>query len=67
MRQLNRLNQYHRLWQPSKGATQQVTISELVDKLQVSADTLRRDLSDLEKQGLAQKTTAALSRSISPP
>lgn len=33
----------------------QVTISELVDKLQVSADTLRRDLSDLEKQGLAQK------------
>jgi DeoR family glycerol-3-phosphate regulon repressor len=33
----------------------QVTISELVDNLQVSADTLRRDLSDLEKQGLAQK------------
>ena len=29
MRQLNRLNQYHRLWQPSLGATQQVTISEL--------------------------------------
>ncbi|HDX8782135.1 TPA: DeoR/GlpR transcriptional regulator [Klebsiella michiganensis] len=33
----------------------QITISELVDRLQVSADTLRRDLSDLEKQGLAQK------------
>lgn len=33
----------------------QITISELVDELQVSADTLRRDLSDLEKQGLAQK------------
>ena len=32
-----------------------ITISELVDRLQVSADTLRRDLSDLEKQGLAQK------------
>ncbi|WP_154063799.1 DeoR/GlpR family DNA-binding transcription regulator [Klebsiella michiganensis] len=33
----------------------QITISELVDRLQVSADTLRRDLSDLEKQGLVQK------------
>ena len=33
----------------------QITISELVDRLQVSADTLRRDLSDLEKQGRAQK------------
>lgn len=33
----------------------QITISELVDELRVSADTLRRDLSDLEKQGLAQK------------
>lgn len=33
----------------------QVSISELVDKLQVSADTVRRDLSDLEKKGLAQK------------
>ncbi|EMB9089247.1 DeoR/GlpR family DNA-binding transcription regulator [Klebsiella michiganensis] len=33
----------------------QITISELVDRLQISADTLRRDLSDLEKQGLAQK------------
>jgi DeoR family glycerol-3-phosphate regulon repressor len=33
----------------------QVSISDLVEKLQVSADTLRRDLADLEKQGLAQK------------
>lgn len=33
----------------------QVSISELVEKLQVSADTIRRDLGDLEKQGLAQK------------
>ncbi|HHG8774632.1 TPA: DeoR/GlpR family DNA-binding transcription regulator [Raoultella planticola] len=33
----------------------QVSISELVEKLQVSADTIRRDLTDLEKQGLAQK------------
>lgn len=43
----------------------QVTISELVDKLQVSADTLRRDLSDLENRGLPRKTMAALSRLIS--
>ncbi|EML1551539.1 TPA: DeoR/GlpR transcriptional regulator [Enterobacter hormaechei] len=33
----------------------QVSITELADKLQVSADTIRRDLTDLEKQGLAQK------------
>lgn len=33
----------------------QASITELADKLQVSADTIRRDLTDLEKQGLAQK------------
>ncbi|WNJ36771.1 DeoR/GlpR family DNA-binding transcription regulator [Enterobacter hormaechei] len=33
----------------------QASIAELADKLQVSADTIRRDLTDLEKQGLAQK------------
>lgn len=33
----------------------QVGIGQLVEKLQVSADTVRRDLADLEKQGLAQK------------
>ncbi|QPK02524.1 DeoR/GlpR transcriptional regulator [Enterobacter mori] len=33
----------------------QVSITELAEKLQVSADTIRRDLTDLEKQGLAQK------------
>lgn len=33
----------------------QVNIAELVETLQVSADTVRRDLADLEKQGLAQK------------
>ena len=32
MRQLNRLNQYQRLWPPSAGATQQVTISELASR-----------------------------------
>ncbi|EMA4503038.1 DeoR/GlpR transcriptional regulator [Enterobacter hormaechei] len=33
----------------------QASITELADRLQVSADTIRRDLTDLEKQGLAQK------------
>ncbi|ORM72185.1 DeoR/GlpR family DNA-binding transcription regulator [Pantoea rwandensis] len=33
----------------------QAGIGELVDKLQVSADTVRRDLAFLEKKGLAQK------------
>ncbi|KAE9856830.1 DeoR family transcriptional regulator, partial [Escherichia coli] len=31
----------------------QASITELAEKLQVSADTIRRDLTDLEKQGLA--------------
>lgn len=34
----------------------QLSISELVDALQVSADTIRRDLSDTEKQGVLQKS-----------
>ena len=33
----------------------QASITDLADKLQVSADTIRRDLTDLENQGLAQK------------
>jgi len=33
----------------------QASITELAEKLQVSADTIRRDLTDLEAQGLAQK------------
>lgn len=33
----------------------QASIAELAEKLQVSADTIRRDLTDLEKEGLAQK------------
>ncbi len=37
----------------------QLSISELVEGLQVSADTIRRDLSELEKQGVLQKATAA--------
>jgi len=33
----------------------QASINSLVEKLQVSADTVRRDLAELEKKGLAQK------------
>lgn len=33
----------------------QVSVAELAEKMQVSADTVRRDLTDLERQGLAQK------------
>ncbi|MFH7094628.1 DeoR/GlpR family DNA-binding transcription regulator, partial [Klebsiella pneumoniae] len=36
--------------------TGQLSISELVADLQVSADTIRRDLSDLEQQGVLQKS-----------
>lgn len=32
MRLLNRLNQYQRLWQPSSGAPQQVTVGELAER-----------------------------------
>lgn len=35
--------------------TGQLSISELVAELQVSADTIRRDLSDLEQQGVLQE------------
>jgi DeoR family glycerol-3-phosphate regulon repressor len=45
----------------------QASISDLVETLHVSADTIRRDLSDLEKQGWRRKTTGAQSLSISPP
>lgn len=36
--------------------TGQLSISELVDALQVSADTIRRDLSELENRGVLQKS-----------
>ncbi|HHG9159110.1 SgrR family transcriptional regulator, partial [Escherichia coli] len=32
MRLLNRLNQYQRLWQPSAGKPQTVTVSELAER-----------------------------------
>ncbi|MRT03039.1 DeoR/GlpR family DNA-binding transcription regulator [Ewingella americana] len=33
----------------------QMSVADLAQKMQVSADTVRRDLADLERQGLAQK------------
>jgi DeoR/GlpR family transcriptional regulator of sugar metabolism len=42
--------------------TGQLSISELVDALQVSADTIRRDLSELENRAYCRKATAAPSR-----
>lgn len=33
----------------------QMSVVDLAEKMQVSADTVRRDLTDLERQGLAQK------------
>jgi|SRR5476649_1993278 len=39
-------------WLSEKG---QMSVADLAEKMQVSADTVRRDLADLERQGLAQK------------
>jgi DeoR/GlpR family transcriptional regulator of sugar metabolism len=44
----------------------QACITELAEKLQVSADTIRRDLTDLEKRAWHKRTTAVRLRSISP-
>ncbi len=38
----------------------QASITELAQKLQVSADTVRRDLTDLEIRGLPRRITAGL-------
>ena len=51
MRQLNRLNQYHRLWQPSQGATQQVTISELAARCFCSERHVRTLLRQAQEAG----------------
>ncbi len=51
MRQLNRLNQYHRLWQPSLGATQQVTISELAARCFCSERHVRTLLRQAQEAG----------------
>lgn len=51
MRQLNRLNQYHRLWQPSAGATQQATISELAARCFCSERHVRTLLRQAQEAG----------------
>ncbi len=43
----------------------QASITELADRLQVSADTIRRDLTDTEKQGLAQNHGGAIALNLS--
>ncbi|WP_256744724.1 SgrR family transcriptional regulator, partial [Cronobacter sakazakii] len=51
MRLLNRLNQFQRLWQPSEGAPQAVTISELAVRCFCSERHMRTLLRQLEQHG----------------
>ncbi|MBM3069695.1 SgrR family transcriptional regulator [Lelliottia sp. RWM.1] len=51
MRQLNRLNQYQRLWQPSSGAPQQVTVSELASRCFCSERHIRTLLRQAQEAG----------------
>ena len=51
MRQLNRLKQYQRLWQPSEGAPQQVTIAELASRCFCSERHVRNLLRQAQEAG----------------
>jgi MarR-like DNA-binding transcriptional regulator SgrR of sgrS sRNA len=51
MRQLNRLNQYQRLWQPSAGATQHITVSELASRCFCSERHVRTLLRQAQDAG----------------
>jgi MarR-like DNA-binding transcriptional regulator SgrR of sgrS sRNA len=51
MRQLNRLNQFQRLWQPSGGAPQRVTVAELAGRCFCSERHIRTLLNQLEASG----------------
>ncbi len=51
MRLLNRLNQYQRLWQPSQGATQHITVGELAERCFCSERHVRTLLRQLEAAG----------------
>lgn len=51
MRQLNRLNQYQRLWQPSAGAPQQVSIAELASRCFCSERHVRTLLRQAQEAG----------------
>jgi MarR-like DNA-binding transcriptional regulator SgrR of sgrS sRNA len=51
MRQLNRLNQYQRLWQPSAGAPQQITVAELAARCFCSERHVRTLLRQAQEAG----------------
>ena len=51
MRQLNRLNQYQRLWQPSAGAPQKVTVTELASRCFCSERHVRTLLRQAQEAG----------------
>jgi len=51
MRQLNRLNQYQRLWQPSAGAPQQVSVAELASRCFCSERHVRTLLRQAQEAG----------------
>ena len=51
MRQLNRLKQYQRLWQPSEGAQQQATVSELASRCFCSERHVRTLLRQAQEAG----------------
>lgn len=51
MRQLNRLKQYQRLWQPSEGAPQQATIAELASRCFCSERHVRTLLRQAQEAG----------------
>ena len=51
MRLLNRLNQYQRLWQPSAGKPQTVTVSELAERCFCSERHVRTLLRQAQEAG----------------
>lgn len=51
MRLLNRLNQYQRLWQPSAGKPQTVTVSELTERCFCSERHVRTVLRQAQEAG----------------
>ncbi|WP_346749681.1 SgrR family transcriptional regulator, partial [Salmonella enterica] len=48
---MNRLNQYHRLWLPSSGETQHLTVSELAERCFCSERHLRTLLRQAQQAG----------------
>lgn len=51
MRQLNRLHQFQRLWQPSSGEPQQITVAELAERCICSERHLRTLLRQAQEAG----------------